>query len=82
MIKQIKVYVGKRTGVLNPEEKAILAALHRLNFNEVKAVSVKRLFTLYVDSNMSDEELNQYGEKMGEMILANAVVEDYTVEIS
>ena len=82
MTKQIKVYVGKRTGVLNPEEKAILAALHRLNFNEVKAVSVKRLFTLYVDSNMSDEELKQYGEKMGEMILANVVVEDYTVEIS
>ena len=74
----VNVYL--KEGVLDPQGKAIHHALDSLGFNElVGDVRVGKQIVL--ELNSSDVESAKVEvEKMCESLLANTVIEDYTIE--
>ncbi|MBN2825184.1 MAG: phosphoribosylformylglycinamidine synthase subunit PurS [Campylobacterales bacterium] len=74
----VNVYL--KEGVLDPQAKAIHHALDSLGFKElVRDVRVGKQIVL--DLTSSDEESAKVEvEKMCESLLANTVIEDYTIE--
>ena len=74
----INVYL--KEGVLDPQGKATHQALGALGFGNVKDVRIGKQIVLELDESnkaKAKEELTQ----MCETLLANTVIEDYTIEI-
>lgn len=73
---KVRVFVTLKNGVLDPQGKAIHNALENLDFTGVNDVRAGKLIELDVDDSVTDETL----EKMCEKLLANTVIENYSVE--
>ena len=75
---EFKINISLKSGVLDPEGKAIENALIRKGYQEVKNVKVGRLITLNIegsDKSSSYERVNQMCEDM----LANSVIENFEI---
>ncbi|WP_048647905.1 phosphoribosylformylglycinamidine synthase subunit PurS [Nitratireductor soli] len=80
MIKA-RVTVTLKNGVLDPQGKAIGGALSTLGFSGVDSVRQGKVFDLELsgsDKAKAESELTAMCEKL----LANTVIEDYTVAIT
>jgi phosphoribosylformylglycinamidine synthase len=74
------VTVYPRREILDPQGKAIRDALNRVGFPGVEDVRAGKSFEISLgteDAEAADRELREMCEKL----LANTVVEDYSVEI-
>ncbi len=74
------VNVFLKEGVLDPQGKAIHHALDAMNFEGVEDVRMGKQIVLKLTSN-NKEDAQKEVEKMAEEILANTVIEDYTIEL-
>lgn len=77
---RIRVTIDRRSEIADPEGTTVLRALHDLGFGEVAAVRMNRVIDLEVDA----DEPEQVTERVAEMcrrILANPVLEDFTIEV-
>jgi len=74
------VNIFLKEGVLDPQGKAIHHALDALNFQGVNDVRMGKQIILQLSSTNKEEALKEV-EKMAEEILANTVIEDYTIEL-
>ena len=74
----VNIYL--KEGVLDPQGKAVHHALGSLGFSDVNDVRVGKQIVLDLNAP-SVEEAEKEVEKMCETLLANTVIEDYTVEI-
>ncbi|MCD6654306.1 MAG: phosphoribosylformylglycinamidine synthase subunit PurS [Sulfurovum sp.] len=75
------VNVFLKEGVLDPQGKAVHHALTSLGFNDVKDVRVGKQIILELtatDKSKAEAEVRE----MCETLLANTVIEDYTIEIA
>lgn len=75
-----RVTVYPRPEILDPQGKAIGEALGRLGFGQVRQVRAGKSFEVLlsgVAAGAAEELLRQ----MSERLLANTVVEDFTVEL-
>lgn len=75
-----RVTVTLKTGVLDPQGKAILGALSSLDFDGVQSVRQGKVFDIILDDMPSDQAQKQLDE-MCEKLLANTVIENYHIEI-
>ncbi|SHO81333.1 Phosphoribosylformylglycinamidine synthase, PurS subunit [hydrothermal vent metagenome] len=75
----VNVYL--KNGVLDPQGKAAHHALDSLGFDAVQDVRIGKQIILKLSSN-SEADAKLEVEKMCETLLANTVIEDYTIEIS
>lgn len=66
-----------KSGVLDPQGKAIGSALHGLGFEEVGAVRQGKVIELEVADGTAEGRIAQ----MCERLLANPVIEDYRIEL-
>jgi len=73
---KVRVFVTLKSGVLDPQGKAIHHALENLEFTGVNDVRAGKLIELDVDEGVSDEDIANMCEKL----LANTVVENYAIE--
>lgn len=74
----VNIYL--KDGVLDPQGKAVHHALDTLKFNEVKDVRVGKQILIELDE--SDEaKAKEKLKKMSEELLANTVIEDYSIEL-
>ena len=76
-----RVMVMPRAGVLDPQGKAVAAALAGLGFGSVEAARQGKVIELDLaatDPAAAEAEL----AAMCERLLANPVIEDYTIEIA
>jgi phosphoribosylformylglycinamidine synthase len=72
-----RVFVTLKSGVLDPQGKAIHHALEGLGFGGVKDVRAGKLIELELEDGAADEAA------VGEMcrrLLANTVIENYRIE--
>ncbi len=79
MIKA-RVIVTLKNGVLDPQGKAIEGALDALSFAGVDQVRQGKVFDValeHSDKRKAEKDLNAMCEKL----LANTVIEDYSVEL-
>lgn len=74
----VNIYL--KEGVLDPQGKAIHHALDAMNFQGVEDVRMGKQIVLKLSST-NETEARAEVEKMAEEILANTVIEDYTIEI-
>lgn len=76
-----RVYITLKNGVLDPQGKAIGHALENLGFTGVRNVRQGKMIDLDIDATDPEEARRQVGE-MCEKLLANTVIEKYTIEIT
>lgn len=77
---QAKVFVTLKTGVLDPQGKAVAHALGTLGFNEVQDVRIGK----YVEVTLPDMPKDKATARLKEMcegLLANTVIESYRIEL-
>ena len=74
------VNIFLKDGVLDPQGKAIHHALDAMNFEGVEDVRMGKQIVLKLTSD-NREDAQKEVEKMAEDILANTVIEDYTIEL-
>ncbi|NCD11721.1 MAG: phosphoribosylformylglycinamidine synthase subunit PurS [Epsilonproteobacteria bacterium] len=76
---KVIVNIQLKNGVLDPQGKAVHHALSSLKFNEVNEVRIGKQIIL--DINESDKaKAEQRVTTMCDELLANTVIEDYTIE--
>ena len=75
------VRVFLKEGVLDPQGKAINDALHRLGYGEVTDVRAGKIFRLEMTASDPAAALAA-ARKLADQLLANPVIEDFTVELA
>ena len=74
------VNIFLKQGVLDPQGKAIHHALDAMNFEGIEDVRMGKQIVLKLTSDKKEDAQKEV-EKMAEEILANTVIEDYTIEL-
>ena len=74
------VYVTLKSGVLDPQGKAIEHALGALGFDGVEEVRQGKFIELHLDENDAEKARTRVTD-MCERLLANTVIENYKVQI-
>ena len=74
------VNVFLKAGVLDSQGKAVHHALDSLHFNDVTDVRVGKQIVLQLDTTDKEKAMADV-TKMCEELLANTVIEDYTIEL-
>lgn len=75
-----RITVTLKTGVLDPQGKAIEGALTTLGFGGVSGVRQGKVFDIALDHDDRARAQSDL-EAMCEKLLANTVIEDYAVQI-
>ena len=79
-VVRVEVTVTRRPDIADPQGTTIARALHQLGFDEVSSVRVDKVITLDVEAD-NPESLNARVDDMCRRLLANPVLEDFTVEV-
>lgn len=75
-----RVTVTLKNGVLDPQGKAIAAALSGLGFDGVDGVRQGKVFDIILDETNHEKAKKQL-EAMCEKLLANTVIENYHIDL-
>lgn len=76
-----RVTVTLKSGVLDPQGQAIQGSLNALGFDGIGSVRQGKVFDLDLgETDMAEAEANV--RAMCEKLLANTVIENYTIEIA
>ncbi len=76
-----KITVTLKSGVLDPQGKAIEGALHGLGFADANAVRQGKIIELSLDET-NEAAARAKIEDMCKRLLANPVMENYSIELS
>ncbi len=74
------VNIQLKEGVLDPQGKAVHHALKALGFDEVSEVRVGKQIILEIDET-DKEKAKKRVKDMCEELLANTVIENYSIEV-
>lgn len=77
----VRIIVTLKTGVLDPQGKAIEQSLASLGFETAQSVRQGRYFDVVIEAGSQDEAKSE-AEAMCEKLLANTVIEDYRIEMA
>jgi len=75
---KIKVIVTLKSGVLDPQGKAIQQTLNGMNFKKVEDVRQGKFFEIEIKEDDEKKAKSQV-EEMCKNLLANLVIEDYKI---
>ena len=78
MTRTFRVTITRKPGLSDPEGATSHKALTDLGFTEVSGVSFGRIITVTLDG--ADGDVTERIHDMCSKLLANPVIEDYTVE--
>tara|TARA_Y100000590_G_scaffold235679_1_gene265437 strand:+ start:1010 stop:1243 length:234 start_codon:yes stop_codon:yes gene_type:complete len=75
---KVKIVVTLKTGVLDPQGKAIQQTLGGMGFKNIKEVRQGKYFDIQIDEN-NETKAKTIAEDMCKKLLANLVIEDYKI---
>ncbi|GIR68587.1 MAG: phosphoribosylformylglycinamidine synthase subunit PurS [Hyphomicrobiales bacterium] len=75
------VYIRLKTEVLDPQGQAIESALKNLGENNINNIRQGKLIEMDIEAK-NTEEAEEKIEKITKSLLANTVIEEYSIEIS
>lgn len=75
-----QINVTLRKSILDPKGKAAREALQNLGYSQIKDVRIGKYIELNIDAK-NEEDAKSAAREACEKLLANAVMEDFTVEI-
>jgi len=76
-----RVTVTLKTGILDPQGKAIEGALGSLGFSGIDHVRQGKYFELDIDATCPDEA-RSLAEEAAEKLLSNPVIESFRIELA
>jgi phosphoribosylformylglycinamidine synthase len=79
-VPRVVVDVTLKPEILDPQGQAVANALPSLGFTGVRGVRVGKHFEIDVDGDVDDTRLADV-RAMAEKLLANPVIEDFTVKV-
>ena len=77
---KVEVIVSLKDGVIDPQGKAIGHALESLGHKDIKEVKVGKVITLEI-AGEDRAAIQKEVEVMCESLLANTVIENYTIKM-
>lgn len=80
MVFRATVRITLRPSILDPQGKAISHALHNLGYDAVTEVRAGKLIELTIEAG-DPAQAEQIAREAADRLLANPVMEDFTVEI-
>ena len=75
---KIKVIVTLKSGVLDPQGKAIQQTLNGMGFATVKDIRQGKYFDIDIDES-DEQKAKQSAEEICKKLLANQVIEDFKI---
>ena len=75
---KVKVIVTLKSGVLDPQGKAIQQTLNGMGFTNVKEVRQGKYFDIDIDES-DEQKAKQSAEEICKKLLANQVIEDFKI---
>jgi len=75
---KVKVIVTLKSGVLDPQGKAIQQTLNGMGFLNVKDVRQGKYFDIDIDES-DEQKAKQSAEEICKKLLANQVIEDFKI---
>ena len=75
---KVKVVVTLKSGVLDPQGKAIQQTLNGMGFTNVKDVRQGKYFDIDIDES-DEQKAKQSAEEICKKLLANQVIEDFKI---
>ncbi len=78
---KVNVYVTLKPGVLDPQGKAVQHSLAALGFGGVEQVRQGKYIEVDLADGSSREQARAALDAMCRQLLANTVIEDYTIDI-
>ena len=75
---KIKVIVTLKSGVLDPQGKAIQQTLNGMGFANVKDVRQGKYFDIDIDEN-DEQKAKLSAEEICKKLLANQIIEDFKI---
>ena len=75
---KVKVVVTLKSGVLDPQGKAIQQTLNGMGFANVKDVRQGKYFDIDIDEN-DEQKAKLSAEEICKKLLANQVIEDFKI---
>ena len=78
---KVRVLITLKNGVLDPQGKAIEGALHGMGFDGASDVRQGNLIELSISDAASAQDAEEKAKAMCDKLLANPVMESYTVEV-
>lgn len=75
----IKIELKK--GILDPAGKVTTRSLKNLGFSSVKDVRIGKFLTVTLDDSKNVEQQKEDLEKMCNTLLANPLIENYSIEV-
>lgn len=76
-----QVYVTLKTGILDPQGKAIKHSVALLGFGQIDDVRQGKFFEIALDEGVAPEEARERVDRLAREVLSNPVIEDYRVEM-
>jgi phosphoribosylformylglycinamidine synthase PurS subunit len=76
-----KVYVSLKSGVLDPQGKAIQHSVELLGYSGIADVRQGKYFEIALDGSVDDSQARNSVDKIAREVLSNPIIEDYRVEI-
>ena len=76
-----KVYVSLKSGVLDPQGKAIQHSVELLGFSGISDVRQGKYFEISLDGALDDSQVRESVDRMAREVLSNPIIEEYRVEI-
>jgi phosphoribosylformylglycinamidine synthase len=76
-----KVYVTLKSGVLDPQGKAIHHSVELIGYQGISDVRQGKYFEIALDAQQDRMQAQTAVERMAREVLSNPVIEDYRVEI-
>ncbi len=77
---RVVVDVMPKRAILDPQGRAVAGALERLGFGGISDVRQGKRFELEIDGELTEERLAEL-RRAAETLLANTVIEDFTVRV-
>ena len=75
---KVKVIVTLKSGVLDPQGKAIQQTLNGMGFANVKDISQGKYFDINIDEG-DEQKAKKSAEEICKKLLANQVIEDFKI---
>jgi phosphoribosylformylglycinamidine synthase subunit PurS len=77
-----RVFVSPKATVLDPQGQAIRSALHGLGYSVIADVRQGKFFDVTLAEGVAPEQARKDIEAIAHEVLANPVIEDYSVEFA
>ncbi len=75
-----RVFVSLKTTVLDPQGQAVCSALHGLGHPGIADVRQGKFFDIAIAEGVAPEQARREVDSIARDVLANPVIEEYTIE--